>query len=261
VLKEDVEFSGKPIFRFENGEVHLFNDRHEDKVQYPFDWHRSALATISERKDNTKLSWLKQWFGGLLCISPDPRQMTGVASQEAKNPDQNLAHFADWYRHLRQEMDDHAFLEDLRQILPGFVSMRLEHAGERRREIKIRMAGKDEYLLSELSDGQRVLIGLYAVLHFTPSNPTLCFDAPDNFIALREVQPWLDRVLDRTEADPPGQVFIASHHPELLNQMAFKSGLSLFRPDGRQARAERFSDPSETGLTAAELVARGWENE
>lgn len=275
VLKEEVSFSGKPIFRFEKGEVHLFNDRHEDKVQYPFDWHRSALAMITERPDNTKLSWFKRWLGNLLVVSPDPRRMSGIAIQESKSPDQYLSNFADWYRHLRQEMDDQEYIADLREVLDGFVTMRLEDAGERRREIKVRMNSHGEtlrggrrtdpeYLLSELSDGQRVLIGLYAVLHFgVRSETTLCFDEPDNFIALREVHPWLAKLVERADegderASP--QVFIISHHPEILDKMAFREGLFLDREDGGHTRVRRFSDSQETGLTAAELISRGWES-
>lgn len=272
ILTEEVKFSGKAIFRFEEGEVHLFNDHFEDKVRYPFDWHRSALATITERKDNIKLSWFKQWLGSLLLVSPDPRRMSGVAAQEVKSPDQYLANFADWYRHLRQEMEDFDYMKDLCEVLEGFVTMRLEDAGEHRREIKVRMAASEngksrkrdtEFLLGELSEGQRVLIGLYAVLHFAvKQGATLCFDEPDNFIALREIQPWLTKLLDRTEDDESeAQVLIASHHPELLNRMAFKGGLFLDRPGGRHTRAQPFGDPLSTGLSPAELVTRGWERE
>ena len=271
VVIEEVKLSGKPIFRFEKGEVHLFNDRSEDKVQYPFDWHRSALATITERKDNTKLSWYKRWLDGLLLISPDPRRMSGVAVQESKSPDQYLTNFADWYRHLRQETDDFAYLRDLAEVVEGFVTMRLEDAGERRRELKVKMSASPngtgkadtEYLLGELSEGQRVLVGLYAALHFAmKGGSTICFDEPDNFIAINEVQPWLARVIDLTERDDePCQVLIASHHPELLNRMAFRDGLYFDRPNGRHSRVRPFADPSQTGLSAAELVARGWERE
>ena len=272
IVREEVTFSGNPIFRFEMGEVHLFNDRYEDKVQYPFDCYRSALATIAERRDNTKLTWFKNWLGGLLLVSPDPRRMSGVAASEVKNPDQYLSNFADWFRHLRQETDDHEYLKDLRDVMEGFDGMRLEDAGERRREIKVRMGfsevGKPsqpptEYLLSELSEGQRVLIGLYGALHFAlKPGATLCFDEPDNFIALREVQPWLSKVLEHTEDDAFGsQVLIASHHPEILNSMAFHEGLLLYRPGGRHTRIKRFDDPSNTGLSAAELVTRGWERD
>ncbi len=272
VVKEEVTLDGKPIFRFETGEVHLFNDRAEDKVKYPFDWHRSALATITERKDNTKLSWFKRWLGGLLYVQPNPWAMLGIAGQESERPDQNLANFADWYRHLRQETDDHEYIRDLCEVIEGFASMRLEAAGEGRREIKVQMAGSENgkgtkeeapFLLSELSEGQRVLIGLYAVLHFAlKPGRTLCFDEPDNFIALREVQPWLTKVLDRAEDGESGaQVLIVSHHPELLNRMAFKEGLFFDRPGGRHTRVQRFSDSSQTGLTASELIARGWERD
>src|SRR5207237_427467 len=109
----------------------------------------------------------------------------------------------------------------------GLVSLRLEGAGEGRRELKIRMTAPEsdkssrkpnEYLFSELSEGQRVLIGLYALLHFAlKPGATVCFDEPDNFIALREIQPWLSRVLDLTSDDTGSQVFIVSHHPEVMN--------------------------------------------
>ena len=146
--------------------------------------------------------------------------------------------------------------------------MRLEDAGERRREIKVRLStpnaesgDRAEYLLSELSEGQRVLVGLYAVLHFaTKRGATVCFDEPDNFIALKEVQPWLSRMLDRVDDDvDAAQVLIASHHPELLNRMAFKEGLLLDRPRGGATCVRHFDDPASTGLSASELVARGWE--
>jgi hypothetical protein len=124
VVREEVDFDAKPIFRFAQGDVHLFNDRHEDKVQYPFDWHRSALATIAERKDNTKLSWFKQWLGGLLCVSPDPRRMSALAQKETSLPESDLSNFADWYRHVRLEADDSDLKEDLKEVVEGFAFTR-----------------------------------------------------------------------------------------------------------------------------------------
>jgi len=106
VLKEEVQFSGKPLFRFAQGEVQLYNDRYEKKENYPFDEHRSALATITDRPENKKLSWFKRWLASLLFIAPDPHQMHPVATTEALAPTQNLNNFADWYRHIRQESDD-----------------------------------------------------------------------------------------------------------------------------------------------------------
>src|SRR5262249_4917812 len=90
VVKEEVFYSGKPIFRFAGGEVQLFNDRHEAKVKYPFDWHRSALATITERPENTKLTWFKRWFWCLWFFSPDPHLMRPLAEKEEPGPARNL---------------------------------------------------------------------------------------------------------------------------------------------------------------------------
>ena len=70
---------------------------------YPNEAHDDYLATITERKDNTKLSWFKRWLGGLLFISPDPRRMSALAQRESAFPAIDLSNFADWYRHLRLE--------------------------------------------------------------------------------------------------------------------------------------------------------------
>lgn len=273
VVMEEVLFAGKPIFRFQNGEVHLFNDRHEDKVQYPFDWHRSALATVSDRPENTKLSWFKRWLGSLLFISPDPFQMRGLAPSEALMPMRNLSNFASWYRHLRQDQvkRDRSFLQDLSEAIPGLEGMDLKEAGMGQRYLMLNFAIPGEatgqrrefsQFFEELSDGQRVLVGLYAVLHFAVrSGSTALFDEPDNFVALPEIQPWLDKLLDFVDEESnDSQVFIISHHPELINRLANKGGVRFERPAGRHTRAQPFKDAAETGLSPAELVARGWDH-
>jgi predicted ATPase len=197
--------------------------------------------------------------------------MSAMAKREAEAPESDLGNFAEWYRHLRLESDDRPLLDDLREAVEGFVTMDLKDAGLGNRVLKVTLSSQegegkarnDPYDFHELSDGQRVLIGLYSVLHFgIRSGATVCFDEPDNFIALREIQPWLNKLIDRVEGDSAtSQVLIASHHPELLNRMALQNGLVLDRPGGRHTRARRFDDPLQTGLSPAELVARGWERE
>lgn len=273
ILKEELYFSDKPIFRFDKGEVHLFNDRYEDKVQYPFDWHRSALATVAERPENQKLSWFKKSLGNFLFVSPNPRQMQVVAEKEVWAPSTNLSNFASWYRHVRLESDadNHRLQEDLREVLPGFESMDLKDAGMNNRLLVLNFShaangsGSVPYAqhFLEISDGQRVLIGLYTILHFAlKQGATIFFDEPDNFVALREIEPWLDKMLARADdEDSNAQFFIISHHPEMLNRLAFEGGLAFDRPAGRHVRVRQFHDPADSGLSPAELVSRGWENE
>lgn len=269
VVREEVLFSGSPIFRFVAGEVQLYNDRHEHKVTYPFDWHRSALATVAERPENKKLWWFKRWLGNLVFIGPDPRQMVSIAEAEAAGPSHNLSNLAAWYRHLRLESDDQAFLADLRDALPGFSGMDLRDAGMGNRVLMLTFSLEDgsqqprsqSFFFHELSDGQRVLVGLYALLHFAlRPGATLFLDEPDNFVSLGEIQPWLDRLLDKVEdAEADSQVVLVSHHPELLNRLAVQGGLLFDRPGGRHTRARPYEDASATGLSPAEVVARGWE--
>jgi len=56
-----------------------------------------------------------------------------------------------------------------------------------------------------------------------PDSGTVIFDEPDNFLSLREIQPWLMTFADTIE-ESGGRVLIISHHPEIINQWAPKSG-------------------------------------
>lgn len=114
------------------------------------------------------------------------------------------------------------------------------------------------YSLSELSEGQRCLISLYMILHFLiDKGHTVFIDEPDNFISLREIQPWLLTATQAVE-DSNGQLILISHHPELLNQWASDYGLSFFREENGHVRTEEFKGDPDKNLSPSELIARGW---
>ena len=267
VVSETVRFDGKSIFEFTNGEVHLFNDRFEHKVTYPFDWHRSALATIVPRKDNQTLSRFKPWLSNLFCFRLNPFAMVARAEGENLYPNVDLSNIAAWYRHLIQADPGHnaALLTSLRESLDGFNFLQLEPAGE---NVRLLVAEFDptgrkpnKFYFGELSDGQRCLISLYAVLHFVlAKGGTVLFDEPDNFLSLREVQPWLMAVDDTIEGNL-GQVLVISHHPEVINQWAPSSGVQFVRDGAGPVRVEKFTGDPTSCLAPSELVARGWERE
>jgi energy-coupling factor transporter ATP-binding protein EcfA2 len=64
VKQETLDFNGKPLFRFHEGEIALFNDQQkpEPSVEFPFSQGRSGLAEASG-KDNTKLTWFRALLG------------------------------------------------------------------------------------------------------------------------------------------------------------------------------------------------------
>jgi len=104
------------------------------------------------------------------------------------------------------------------------------------------------FAISELSEGQRCLLVLYMILSFVIARgDTVFIDEPDNFIALREIQPWLLAAEEAVE-DHDAQLILISHHPELLNQWAATRGVRFFREENGHVRTERFkTDPNGFG--------------
>ena len=116
-------------------------------------------------------------------------------------------------------------------------------------------------VFNELSDGQRALVVLYALLHLRqPSgNVVLFLDEPDNYLALREIQPWLMELVGLCE-DTESQVIICSHHPELINYLGPDCGLFLQRDDsGITTTRSAVAAITDSSLPLSELIARGWE--
>jgi AAA15 family ATPase/GTPase len=84
----------------------------------------------------------------------------------------------------------------LRESLPGFDSIRLRKSGENSRALKAVFRNPPnatiDYGLDQLSDGQRALIALYSLIMLTEDrHVSLFIDEPDNYLSLREIQPWL----------------------------------------------------------------------
>jgi ABC-type molybdenum transport system ATPase subunit/photorepair protein PhrA len=267
VASETVHLDGKPIFEFAGGEVHLYNDRFEHTVGYPFDWHRSAFATIRQRKDNQKLSRFKLWFSGLYCFRINPFGMGSRADGESLYPNVDLSNIASWYRHLLQsdQKQNASMLNSLNASLDGFSVLQTEPAGENVRLLyaEFTQAGgrTSKFYFHELSDGQRCLICLYMILHFLlAKGSTVIIDEPDNFISLREIQPWLTAVSDTVE-DGQGQILLISHHPEAINQWAPSNGVQFVREDAGPVRVQEFRGDPDACVSPSELIARGWERE
>ncbi len=256
----------KPLIDFVGGEVRLYNDEFERTATYPFDPRRSALATIAPRNDIVKLMRFKQWLASLSAFRINPFQTEASSAKEDPYPLPDLTNFPSWYRHLVQIDTLHAggLMMDLGTVLDGFKSLRfvpLHETSWLAADFQT-AGGARAYAWTELSEGQRCLIGLYAVLNFVllTQAGTVIFDEPDNFISLREIQPWLTAVEDAVE-QRGAQVLIVSHHPELIDFWAPENRV-LFARDGAGAvRIEPIPTQPDSPLTLSELIARGWERE
>ena len=200
-------------------------------------------------------------------IDEYPNAMDESADREEREPDDELQNLAGWYRHLLQAYPDEnvRFINSMKEALTGFQTLRFSSDEDGTRRLRADFTGprkgKVNFAISELSDGQRCLLALYMILHFLIARGrTVLIDEPDNFIALREIQPWLLAAEEALE-DHNGQLILISHHPEILNQWASRHGLRFFREGNGHVRTEKFKADPNGNLQPSELIARGWEDE
>ena len=259
-VKQETVSGSDTLLEFENGEAAVYHLGDEKRSIYDLDRSRSALSTTG----NTALTAFREWLAGISCWHINPVLMGSRAETEDSAPRVDLTNFAAWYRHIvpQHPKENDAFLQDLRESLDGFDQFVLVDAGESVRilyAVFLRGAMYIRIRFGELSDGQRCLICLYSILHFVVAKGgTVIIDEPDNFISLREIQPWLMAIEDMAD-DHKGQVILISHHPEILNQWAGPYGVQFIRDGAGPVRVEKFKGDPEGSLTAAEVVAGGWD--
>jgi len=267
VFEEAVRCDGREIFSFREGEIQLYNDKFEPKVKFHTDWHRSGLGIVTPRPENQILTRLLRELPAVYCFQINPFSMKGESLDEDQFPNAELSNYASWYRHLVQSRPDRdeGFRNALRSAMEGFQFLKLNPHGEDARVLEVEFGSQDglraAYRMQELSEGQRCLLALYAVVHFLlPEAGLVLIDEPDNFVSLREIQPWLaaaEEILNNSGA----QLVLISHHPEILNQWAPDYGVILSRTPNGPTRVKRFSPSESAALSPAELIARGWEHE
>lgn len=269
IKDETLQFDQQLLYQFDGSDAHLYRDNFNAGPAFPFDSSRSAIPTIPERSDNQRLTWFRRRMEKIYVFSPDPLRMSARSEGEMARPDRHLHQLISWLRHLSQEsVDTVSRLRDcLRdEVIEGLSNMKLEKSSEATRELKFEFnfssngSGTPFHLsLDQLSEGHRNLIALFTILHAAiDEDSTVCIDEPDNYVAMRELQPWLSQLRDRVD-DESGQCLLISHHPELINYLAARHGLLMYRDDSGYIRSKPFAWNADEVLSPAELVARGWE--
>lgn len=265
VMKEELMLDGRPLFTFAEGEIQLFNDRHDPGPKMSYDWIRSGLSAIYARPDNTKLTEFKQRMAGLLLLRPCPPMMVTDSQDEQDTLDITGANFASWYRYVqRQDISRQMDLfNELRQVIDGFESMLLDGPADTTVSLRvlIKTAGASKatpYKFSELSDGQRQLIVLHTMLYgLSDTRRMLFLDEPDNYLALQEVQPWLTALMDSTGRSI-SQAVVISHNPEVIDHLAREKGIWLSRESAGPTRVQVGKANDTAPLRPSEMEARGW---
>jgi predicted ATPase len=273
IKSEELRFDRRLLFQFDGEEAHLFRDNGTVGPVFPFDGSLSAISTIPKQEDNTLLTWFRWRLNRVFVLSPDPLRMVSQSKKEEPYPDRWLHQLASWIRHLQLEspVATHRLVESLRQsVLDGFAGYQFSRGGERAYSLKFEFGAPDSDSsgesntfslgLDQLSTGQRTLVALYTILHAAvQADLTLCIDEPDNYIALREIQPWLVELTDKVRENG-GQCLLISHHPELIDYLAADCGIRFFRENGGPVRVQPFEWTEDDVIRPSEIVAREWEN-
>lgn len=262
--KEELYLDNKLLFEFKSGEAQLYHDDHQKGPAYPFDWSLSGIATINERADNKKLCAFKKAFASDLVAKINPFSMRDHVITEDNRLQANMENFAPWYKWLIQEHLGNVveITNKLRSTIEGFDSINLKGDPQKELIVTFRQDGKNiNVAFSKISEGQRVLISLYILLELARRlNYSLWLDEPDNFISLREIQPWMNELYDVISDSQFGQVVLISHHPVLINQLALSNGIWFERDPLGPTRVRYFIDEKidESSIPISDLVERGW---
>ena len=264
VLEENLRLDGKPLFEMKAGEAQLYRDDFTAGPKYPFDWTMSGIGSLLARPENGKLTWFRDYMSRLLVVKINPFAMETESDGEVERPALDMADFASWYRYLSQEEQGKIvdLFDVLRDLLEGFRSLNLPKTGEKRRALRAAFSPKSrgkeiEYGFAELSDGQRVLIALYTMLELcVTTGRTVCIDEPDNFVSLREIQPWLSQLKDRC-LEGGGQALLISHHPEIIDYLAGSVGCWMDRPRAEHALTDTTAGRQGRRCTALRAGGQG----
>jgi len=265
IARERLLWNSQVFYRFEDGQAHLYGFDGSHVVEgatFPFDSSRSFLPLLPQRPDNAPLRRFRDSVFGWLCVRLVPPQMEASSKAESHTINPDGRNFSSWYHYLTTAHPE-VIVEvtrSLGDVIPGLKHLRFRSIGESKwLEASFKRMSKD-LAFFQLSDGQRALVVLYTLLHSIPSlGYSLYIDEPDNYVCLREIQPWLTQLEDLCGQEGR-QAILISHHPELINRLAKDYGIWFSRPDDGPVRARK-EYPVVDGLTAAETMARGWDDE
>jgi len=261
---ESLTREGESVIEAKDGEV--LQTREGLPVEFSLQPGNSVIGAVRDLEGENSLKSFREALQGLFTFFPNPARIKSIGDAQLhlrlKSDASNLI---GWLR--SKESFDAAtfsrFEHELKELLPGLQKLSFSQVDlDTRLKLNYFEAQANfgyELDFGELSDGQKVLVALCALIWLrTPPPAVMLLDEPENFLALAEVQPLIHALLDAAQENGT-QLIIASHHPELFNELAKDYGIVLSRGEDGRIGWKRFKDVEEYGLSPAEVIARGWE--
>lgn len=251
VAAEHASRNGVPVFQANGGSVTLPTRAQDKPLYHPFPEWQSYLGIADSVKSSDRVEFteasvralhrLAHLIGNFHVLRLEPVRMSGRAEVSSTRLEPDGSNFGAWFRHFRLAATKEqfaAFLAAAAGPLPGLVDLEAVPVGEDATEVMasfIICGERCKFSFRELSDGQRQLLCLYALTTSIEAGQVFLLDEPDNFLSLREIQPWLSE-LEALAVERGAQVLIASHGAEAMDFLASRKAWLFSRPDGSATR-------------------------
>jgi len=254
---------GRDLFIREDHLVHIYVDG-EVVESYPFPRTQSAfgLAYTVEHLFPGQLFDIA--LQEMVLVRPMPPMMLNEAQGPEKIASRTLDNFVSWI--WSQKLSDlfNANLTSLlKEVWNDQMQLVLYQVGKHARRLSATFTNEIDQSncvldFQELSEGERMLIMLYAIVAYQRSvaATTIIIDEPDNFVSIAELQPWLLKFLD--ERPDSGQIIIVSHNSEIIETMGEKRVTYFERDDHVSPTHVRSIMSDNSSLSLSERLARGW---
>lgn len=264
ISSEKLLLGGQVLYESKEGEIRIYGDATradgKPRINFPFGRKRSFLPDIEARSDNTHIMAFCAAVGDLWLIKHDPARLEPTTAEEGGWLERDGSNFASWFRGVLADRPEVGSMlnEALRPALPGLQKIAFEKISQKVRELMLqfRTDGHDYSVsASEVSDGQRSLLLLHGLLIGAFDRPAVAFlDEPEIGLAPHEMQPWLAEAM-RTLDEQGGQLFVISHHPEVVDYLAPERTFRFSRPGGGRTRVDEITLETTGGVRVSRWLA------
>lgn len=222
----------------------------------PLTKDRSPLATVAF-PERSPVRTFKRWVDSVWLLRLEPQRMLASAEAPSYSLDVSGENFVSWilsFSGKKKTLGRVALA--VRPSIAGLVDLNLERAG-REWVLVASFESGAKVDFDALSDGQRCLIVLHAVIALVPrACSLLLLDEPDTHVTPTEILPLFTALRDQASRSGM-QVMVSSHHPQVIDLLAPDTPWELVLRQGK-VHAEPFRVDLDRGVPASRhLLLRG----
>ncbi|MBR4342555.1 MAG: ATP-binding protein [Lachnospiraceae bacterium] len=263
VLNETVKKSDIVLVEAKAGQALLFNDLTGTNDIMMTNTFSSIVSYINNDKRYKSILEFKNCIERIVYCVPNPGQMSYIVENNIYSPTPNMSNIASLYTGLVEIIPEfqNDFTMAMKEINPNYVGAgSFFESNQKCFSVIYKYKDvKNSFRFDELSDGEKELFALYLILYgYLKQGYTILLDEPDNYLGLREIQPWCMELEDILFEN--GQSIMISHHPEIIDYFTDGSGIWLSRLQSGESvvRQNPFTVPEDGKiLSYSELIARG----